>query len=242
MGRIDLHNHLLPALDDGATDVAEALAIARALVAAGYTDVATTPHAKPDLSPSPELAASRRAELQQLLDDEQLALRLHPGCENHVTPEFVARVEAGEPRPLGSGPYVLVELPFASPVPGFRELVFRLLLLGIRPLVAHPERCAQFTLRLEAAREVVDAGAFLQIEIGSLAGMYGGPAKKCVQALLAEDLVAVAATDVHHLKSGREILGPGLKVLEKALGPTRLQLLTEENPARVLTGAPLAGT
>lgn len=241
MGRVDLHNHILYGVDDGAVDVAESLALAEALVQAGYTDVATTPHCKPDTDPAESLVDARRAELQRLFDDRGLALRLHAGCENHLTPGFVERVEAGHPRPLGTSRYVLVELPFATPVPNLRELLFKLMLHDVRPVFAHPERCAHFTFtgRLDAAREVVDAGAQLQIEIGSLSGLYGGPARKYAQALLDEGLVTIAATDLHHAKSAREILTTGLKALGKALGPTRLQLLTEENPARVLRGEPL---
>jgi protein-tyrosine phosphatase len=239
MGRVDLHNHILCGVDDGAGDVAESLALGRELVKAGFTDIATTPHAKPDMDPAPELITERRQWLQATFDREGIPLRLHPGCENHLTQQFMDRVEAGNPRPLGTGPYVLVELPFASPVAGLREILFRIMLKGLRPVLAHPERCAQFVGRLDAAQEAYDAGAQFQIEIGSLSGLYGGPARKCAQALLDEGIVAIAATDTHHLRATQEILGSGMKALSKALGVSRLQLLTEENPARVLRGEQL---
>src|SRR6185312_1266298 len=108
-------------VDDGAHDVAESLALARELVKAGFTDVSTTSHSRPDCDPAPTLVAERRTMLQGLFDKEGIALRLHPGCENHLTPAFLDRVEQGEPRPIGNGPYVLIELPFASPVTGLRE-------------------------------------------------------------------------------------------------------------------------
>ena len=37
-GRIDTHAHLLPGVDDGCTTVADSIAAARQMVAAGYTD------------------------------------------------------------------------------------------------------------------------------------------------------------------------------------------------------------
>ncbi len=239
MGRVDLHNHLLFGLDDGATDAGESLALAEALVEAGFTDVVTTPHSKPEMSPDGARCAERLGEVQRMLDERQVALKLHAGREHLLTPEFLARVEAGEATRLAGGPYVLVELPFATPVPGLRDAIFKLLMRGVRPIIAHPERCAHFTARPEAAPEVVAAGAHLQIEIGSVAGLYGSTAKKLAQALLAENLVAVAATDAHRSASTREVLGSGLKVLERSIGSARLQLLIEENPARVLAGSPL---
>lgn len=237
MGRVDLHNHLLHGLDDGAVDLAESLAIARSLVAAGYTDVAATPHSRPDLDPTLAEATERRVALQQVLDREGIALRVHPGCENHLTPEFLERAARGEPRALGeAGRYVLVELPFASPVPNLRQTLFQLSLRGLRPLIAHPERCAQFVDRIDAVRELVDAGVHFQLEIASLTGIYGAAAKRCAKALLSEGLVSVVATDAHRPTSAQQILDQGLPALQKALGPTRLALLTEENPARVLRG------
>jgi protein-tyrosine phosphatase len=236
MGRVDLHNHILFGVDDGAVDAEESLALARELVGAGYSDVATTPHSKPDMDPSEDAVSQRRGALQQLLDKAQIPLRLHPGRENHLTPQFLERVAGGTPRPLGAGPYVLIELPFSSPVPGLRDLLFKIMLRGVRPLFAHPERCAQFVDRPDAIREVYEAGAQFQIELGSLGNIYGPTARKCAQGLLDEGMACVAATDSHHLKSTQQILTIGMKTLAKAVGPTRLQLLTEENPARILRG------
>ncbi len=240
MGRVDLHNHILCDVDDGAVDRAESLALAREMVAAGYTDIVTTPHSRPGQDPSQDVTERRRLELVAYFESEKVPLRLHPGCENHLTPQFLERVEAGNPRPLGNGPYVLVELPFASPIPGLRDLLFKIMLKGLRPVMAHPERVANFVGRLPAIQEAFDAGAIFQIEVGSLAGLYGPQAKKTVQAMLDEGLVAIAATDSHHLKATKEILGAGMKSLAKAVGPTRLQLLTEENPARILRGEMLS--
>lgn len=236
MNRIDLHNHLLFGIDDGATDAAESLALARALVQAGYSDVVTTPHAKPNMDPDRGLVAQRLVEVQALLDREGVALRLHLGAENHLTPEMIARSEAGDARPLAKGPWVLVELPFATIVPRLRETLFRLQLKGLKPVIAHPERCAQFVGRLDEARSLGDAGVHFQVEVGSLSGLYGGPAKKTAIAMLDEGLIHLAGTDAHHLRATQEILGAGMKALAKHLGPSGVERITEENPARVLRG------
>ena len=41
---IDLHTHILPALDDGAPDLETSLAMARVASAAGTTTLVATPH------------------------------------------------------------------------------------------------------------------------------------------------------------------------------------------------------
>lgn len=239
MGRVDLHNHMLFGIDDGAVDEAETLAMARALVAAGYSDVVTTPHAKPDMDPARTLVHARRAEVQALLESQGIPLKLHDGCENHLTPDFMARVGTDDARTLAGSPYVLVELPFTTPVLGLRDLLFKIQLAKKRVVFAHPERVAQFAGRLDAAEQMFDAGAQFQLEVASLAGLYGPVAKKSAQAMLDAGLVAVVGTDAHHPRSTEEIVGAGLKALAKAVGPTKLQLFTEENPGRILAGRPL---
>lgn len=239
MGRIDLHNHLLFGLDDGAVDADESLELARLLVDAGFTDVATTPHHRQDFAPSAEAVAQRRDEVQSLLDSNGIPLRLHGGREHHLTPELLSRVAQGQAEMLANGPYLLLELPFGSPVPALGQVLFQLRVRGVKPLLAHPERCAHFQRRPEAAREAVDAGAHLQLEIGSLSGIYGAPAARCAAAMLDAGLVSVVATDAHHPRSAREILGRGLETLKQRLGAATLSLLLEDNPSRILRGQPL---
>lgn len=239
MGRIDLHNHLLFGLDDGAVDADESLDLGRLLVSAGFTDVVTTPHHRQDFAPTPEAVAARRLDVQALFDANDVPLRLHGGREHHLTPELLERLANGEAETLADGPYLLLELPFGSPVPALNQVLFQLRVRGVKPLIAHPERCAHFQNRPEAAREVVDAGGHLQLEIGSLSGLYGAPAARCAEAWLEAGLVSVVATDAHHPRSTREILGRGLETLERKLGTAMLSRLLEENPSRVLRGEPL---
>lgn len=239
MRRVDLHNHILPGLDDGCTDETESLALARLLVEQGFTDVAVTPHARPDFDPSTELCLERRQSLQRALDAHEIPLRLHPGREHHLTPELLERVASKTAQPLGNGPYLLLELPFAGGVPRLRDALFQIQLAGYRPVVAHPERCAHFVDRLENAEALFDAGVGFQLEMGSLAGIYGRPAKRAAEAFIRRGLVSWVATDAHRPASAARILSTGLKTLEKAVGPTRLKLWTEDNPQRVLRGEPL---
>jgi protein-tyrosine phosphatase len=238
VGFADLHNHLLWGLDDGPEEADESVALARALVKAGFTDVAATPHARPGF-PAAEPADARRAELQQRLDAEGVPLKLHPGAENRFEPEFMEAAEAGRARALGAGRYVLVEPPFEQPLPAVLELVFRLRLKGLVPLIAHPERCAEFVGRPQRAEEVVQRGARLQIEVGSLAGVYGKAARKTCQQLLDAGLAHVASTDLHRLNKSEGILVDGLSTLRKSVGEAAFARLLDENPRRVLAGEEL---
>lgn len=240
MGLVDLHCHLLWAVDDGCRDAAEALAAARALAGAGYTDAVPTPHARGDFpGADPGTCEARLGELRALLAAEGIALALHRGSENFLDEGFFAGIDRGEPRVLGAGRYTLVELPFAAAVPALPDLVFRVKLKGLTPVIAHPERCAELG-RPGRAAEAVRLGAALQLDVGALVGRYGREARRTAERLLDESLYAVAATDVHRPDDAARWIPEALAALARRAGEEALSRLCEANPRRVLSGEELA--
>ncbi|HUL61139.1 MAG TPA: CpsB/CapC family capsule biosynthesis tyrosine phosphatase [Anaeromyxobacteraceae bacterium] len=239
MGWVDLHLHLLWALDDGCDTPDETLEAARLLASLGYEAAAPTPHAVPGL-PSEDAGRcdARRAEAEALLADAGVALALHAGAENRLDEAFLARAGGPGRRGLGaSGRWTLVELPFEGMVPALPELVFRMRRMGVLPLFAHPERCAEFE-RPGRAAEVVRLGGALQLNLGALSGQYGRLVRRTAERLLGEGLYAVAATDLHRASAAHWI-EEGLAALEKRAGAAGLARLCGETPRRILAGEEL---
>ncbi len=242
MGFVDLHDHVLWAVDDGCETPEETLAAARLLASLGWSELAPSPHAIPEL-PSRDAAVceARRAEVAALLEAEAVPLALHTNAENRLDEEFLARADdAATRRGIGAtGRWVRVETPFQSTVPALPDLVFRLRRRGILPLFAHPERCVEFE-RPGRAQEVVRLGGAHQLNLGALAGVYGRAARKQAERFLGEGLYAVAATDLHQPEEARRWLEAGLRSLEKLAGQDGLGRLCAENPRRILRGEELA--
>jgi protein-tyrosine phosphatase len=241
MGFVDLHCHLLWALDDGVETAEEAVSAARLLASLGFSDAAPSPHASPDL-PSGDAATcdARRAELAALLAAEQVPLQLHQNAENKLDDGFMARLEVPARRGIGeSQRWALVELPFRGAVPALPELVFRLRRRDVLPLFAHPERCQEFE-RPGRAAEVVRLGAGLQLNVGALTGVYGATARKLAEQFLDEGLYAVAATDLHRPDGADEWVPEAMELLEKRGGDGTLERLFAANPRRILAGQELS--
>src|SRR5690606_10593166 len=92
---IDLHCHLLPAIDDGAADESVSLEMARIAVADGIRTIACTPHIYPGFYENDRAGiVARVAALQRRLDDEGIPLRLTFGADAHLTPELLGRIAA----------------------------------------------------------------------------------------------------------------------------------------------------
>jgi protein-tyrosine phosphatase len=238
-GLCDLHCHLLPGVDDGARTLEDAVEMARALVDLGFTTAAPSPHARPEYpSFSRELVEARRAELREALERAGVKLALGVNAENYLDEAFVRGLGTPEARLLGAGKYVLVELPYTSPVPALTDILFRIRLKGVTPVLAHPERCLEFERKGRAA-EAVQAGALLQLDVGALTGRYGGTARKLARTFLEDGLYAVGATDLHGPVGAREWVGKALEELRSRGGERTFIRLMATSPGRLLAGEPL---
>ena len=98
---IDLHSRILPGLDDGATDLAGALEIARAAVADGITAIAATRHVREDYPTTADAMEGGVRQLRTALERDGIELELQPGGE--VSPEQLDRLSHDELRRFGLG-------------------------------------------------------------------------------------------------------------------------------------------
>jgi protein-tyrosine phosphatase len=228
---IDLHCHILPDIDDGPSELKGALDIAKVLISCGFGTVVATPHALEQFA-KPQIVSQRIAQLVEAMAMQRLRLELLQGAENRLSSEFMQQACSGDYR-LGSTSYVLVETPFETAVPSFGDLLFRLRSKGVRPIIAHPERCAHFQ-SLERAQEAVHVGAILQLDLGSIVGQYGKLARKSAERLLNAGLFGVAATDLHSAEGAKPWLEKSLSLLQKTIGAQNFDLLLKTNPEKIL--------
>lgn len=169
---IDLHCHLLPALDDGPAEEQASIALARRLVEDGVRIAAATPHLRsdhPDVAPA-ELAGRCRA-LEDRCADEGVPLRIVPGGEVDL---LWAQSASAEDLALASygqrGSDLLVETPYGPLPRSFERLVSELQEAGFRILLAHPERSPTFQQDPQRLAELVARAVLVQVTASSLVG------------------------------------------------------------------------
>lgn len=223
---IDYHCHILPALDDGANDLAESLEMARILAGFGFREVCCTPHCiRGSYDTTPALAREAVARLQAALEREGIDLRLQPGMEYYLDEYFL---ELDELLPLGDGRLVLVEAPSQGSMAVISEGIFRIARQGLTPLFAHPERCALlappatggFFAKLwrnlatpgakitpqNSLNMLKEMGCLFQGNLGSFSGVYGRQVAERAWAMLRQGLYACLGSDGHRPRSLRGIL------------------------------------
>lgn len=238
---IDLHCHILPALDDGPADLGGSLAIARAMLTEGVHTVAATPHVSPRYPLDAAEIADAAAGLGATLAREGIELSLHHGAE--IAPDRLPELDDQTLRrlALGDGDCLLVESPLGSAAPFMEQVVFDLQLRGFRPLLAHPERSPLFQRDPELLRRLVGHGALCSITAGSMSGSFGRKVRKFTSSLLREEIVHCVASDAHDAHHRPPGLRAGFSALQGELPGIAAQLewLTEAAPAAILHARPL---
>ena len=229
---IDLHTHLLPGVDDGARSSAQAAAVLSRFALDGVTRVACTPHLRASavrLGEVPDLTSAYERLADRCRAGEQDTPALLRGWEIMLDDPGV-ELTAAELR-LGGGPAVLVELPHGEIPPGIERELVRLRTSGVVPVVAHPERYVGLTPA--HARRWREAGAALQGDATTLCG--SGARGTVARALLAEGAYDILASDNH---GDARALAAARDFLTSHGAPDVAELLTRENPSRLLDGSP----
>jgi protein-tyrosine phosphatase len=236
---IDLHCHILPGIDDGATDLSVSFAMARAFLADGVTIVACTPHILPGLydNTGPRIREAV-AQLQRALAAEGIPLRVTSGADNHVVHGMAEQLRSGHLLPLGNSRYVLVEPPHHVPPPRMEQLFFDILVAGYVPILTHPERLTWLKQHYESVLRLAHAGVWMQITAGSLAGSFGRSARYWGERMLDEGVVHILATDAHDVDRRPPNLGAGYELSAKRVGEEEARNLVLVRPEGVLRNLP----
>jgi protein-tyrosine phosphatase len=232
---IDLHCHLLPRIDDGAPDMATALAMARIAVADGIRVLACTPHIYPGLydNDANGIRAAIRS-MQTRLDQEGIPLRLVEGADAHVVPELVEGLKSGRVPTLAGSRYFLFEPPHHVAPPRLEDTAFAAMAAGFVPIVTHPERLSWIESHYPLFQRMAQAGAWMQLTAGALTGRFGRRPQYWSERMLDEGLVAVIATDAHRADRRPPLLGEARAAAAKRLGEAEAEWLVTTRPQGVL--------
>lgn len=240
---IDIHCHILPGVDDGASSLEESLEMARMAAYSGVTDIAATPHFRGEkefLEYRPE-QEQRFRELKEALLREQIPIRLHQGAEVLCMPQTEELAALGELPTLGDTNYVLMEFYFDESFDFMDDMLSRVAINGYRPVVAHPERYGAVQYDPRRLDRWVRKGYVLQLNKGSILGALGSRAREAAGELLSLGFAHLIASDAHSSYTRTPHMGELFRWAEERCDPECAQILLEENPRRLLQGRNMQG-
>lgn len=232
---IDTHLHILPGVDDGPASIEEALALARALVQEGISYAVATPHFNDEFPVCSAAEIQARVwDLQQILDQQCIPLRLFAGHEALIKPGLVEDIQTGRLATLNGSRYLLLELWNSAWLPETERVIFELRAFGVIPMLAHPERYRVFQKDPERLAALLHQGVLAQLTAGSLLGMQGNTARRTAETLLKKGLIHCIASDAHGLQRRPPGVAGGMQCAQRLLGHDAVHKMTELWPAAII--------
>jgi tyrosine-protein phosphatase YwqE len=197
----DIHSHLIPGIDDGSQDLKMSLEMIRGLAGLGYRKLVTTPHIMADGFPNnPEIILAGLEKLRKAVAEANLTIELEAAAEYYLDEVFSENLESAELMTFGAEQkYLLFETSYISRPLSLNDMVFELLTLGYKPVMAHPERYQYHWTGdgLEEIRELRNRGILMQVNFGSFAGRQGRKAASLAREMAREGLIDFVGSDLH---------------------------------------------
>ncbi|HEV2292391.1 MAG TPA: CpsB/CapC family capsule biosynthesis tyrosine phosphatase [Tepidisphaeraceae bacterium] len=234
-GRIDVHAHLIPGVDDGCKTYGDSIACARELVAAGYTHAFCTPHVWPsyDNVRSSTVPGWTRG-LQEKLDEAQVPLKVMPGGELNLH-EGVRNLADDHLITYGiAGRYLLADM-WAAELPEFFTPTIRFLQSrGYTVILAHPERMRAVQDRPDLADVFADLGVLLQGNLQCFGDPPDSHTRRVAEQFLLERRYFMLGSDTHNPQS-MAIRTNGLRNAIALAGEDAITALTIDNPRKLIS-------
>ncbi len=235
-GKIDVHSHIIPNIDDGSKSLDETIQVIQLLIQRGFIGSICTPHYHIDMYPdnTPQIITKKITDLKAQLALHDINYHLWQGGELAISPLTTDLINTHGIATLANSKYVLFDIWVPSDhLHNTCDLLFS---SGYTPILAHPERivCDDDTQWLQLIDQLISRGVLLQGNFISLTGFYGNSVAARIRRLLRENKYFLLATDAHGTRNIDERL-EGLAIAEVELGPEIITQLTDTNPRKIIT-------
>jgi tyrosine-protein phosphatase YwqE len=198
--QVDIHSHLIPAIDDGAKTIEHSIKYIKRLKELGYKKLITTPHIITDSYPNNKLNILQGLyQLKRELKAQNIDIELEAAAEHYLDEDFLNKLEKNEVLPIRGG-YLLFETSYMFKPLNLEDIIYNIKLSNFKPIFAHPERY-RYIKDLEAEyKSLKDLGVYFQLDINSLNGYYGKDAMHKANFLIEAGYVDFLGSDTHHSK------------------------------------------
>ena len=200
-GFVDIHNHILPGIDDGAKTVEDSIELIKGFGEFGVKNFICTPHIMENYYPNtPTSIHTSLALLQNELKMQGMeSVKVSAAAEHMIDAGFEKLMDTNTMMPLAEN-YILIEMSYLQPSINFDEALAKIKKKGFFPILAHPERYVYLHNRANEYDRLKKKGLLFQTNMLSFSDYYGKDVKKTVHKLLKDHLIDFIASDIHYSK------------------------------------------
>jgi len=202
-GITDIHNHILPGIDDGAQNIEDSIGLLEKFRDLGIKKFIATPHIMNDYYPNtPETINNSLSLLRKgINDNENLKnTEIRFAAEYMMDQNFLDLLKSEKLLTLKEN-LVLVEMSYFQAPINLNEILFKLQTNGYKPVLAHPERYAFYHSKdLSKYEELKNRGCLFQLNTLSLTPHYGSNMQKTAYELLENGMIDFIGSDTHRIQ------------------------------------------
>lgn len=227
---IDLHCHIIPAIDDGSASIEESIKIAKEAKKSGFTHIFCTSHFMEEEYILKEENEKLLNNLREELKKNSIDITLYNGNEVYISTEITNWIRESKFQTLNNSRYILIELPMTTKFPRINEIIFEILVKEYIPIIAHPERYNFVQEDPNSLISFIEQGALFQMNYGSIIGNYGKKAEKTATILLKNNMIHFFGTDNHRKNSIYTEMDQITSKIKKIINEETFKKLSKINP------------
>jgi protein-tyrosine phosphatase len=206
--------------------------MARAAEQAGIEAVVCTPHYIDDcFKNSAESNLVVLNSLKRALELNGIRIEVYLGNEIYITPDIITLLDSKKICTLNSTRYILIEMPFHINPLFTDDIIFKLKLRGLVPVIAHPERYEWVRKNPKELSDIISKGCLTQLNIASINGYYGESIRKVARALAKENYIHFLGSDSHTSRKIYNRFKTDLKLLQRISSERAVNKMIENTKA-----------
>jgi protein-tyrosine phosphatase len=229
----DIHNHILPNVDDGPQSIEESISLLKSAKKNKITTIYCTPHKnKFHVELSSEQIKRIYHKFIMLDEVKNLDLNIKLAQEVTIKPKLWESIQKNEIFLLSNKlnkQYMLLELPSSELPEYLEETIHKIIALDIVPIIVHPERQNELRKEMKIVHQLLDLGAEFQVNADSFLGKNGYTAKRFVYKLFKNDLINYIASDAHNTTDRDFVINQVLNKLYKKNEVKTKKIITTMN-------------
>lgn len=196
---VDIHSHLVPAIDDGSKSMQESIDIIKEFKKLGFKKLITTPHIMQHRFPNTsKIILSGVTEVQNELVKQGIDIQLEVACEYYLDEHFMQLLEKRDILTFGDN-YLLFELSYAMKPANLLALIYEIEVAGYQPILAHPERYLYLHDNFTLYEQLKERGVLFQVNLNSFSGYYSKAVQKTAMKILENGWIDFIGSDTHKL-------------------------------------------
>lgn len=238
----DLLTHILPEVDDGPETMDESIEMAQTAALEGTSTLVATPHLRDvslnsDVEHVRQQLANLNSRLRREASEGKPFARVILGMENHVTPDLPDQVDDGKALTMDGSRFILVATPFATFPNYINDVLIRLRMKRLVPILARPERNEVLRKDFGRMRELIEDGTLFVVTSGSITGVFGKEPQRAGLRMIQQRLAHAVVSDMHRIEGSRPpSLRRAYRWVERASDEATALRVMEDQPEMILSG------